>query len=734
MINVYTFHLPVQDHIFSHFSSMQFIQVSEGQFSVTNKARALLSSPAYQAEGGLSVVSVVGTYRSGKSFLLNQIAQQDGMFQTSPTTNAQTRGIWVSRQLLSGHILVMDTEGISSTDSNANHDTAIFALAILLSSLCLYNNSGPLTSSSLNDLQLAGKVASLLKNHSKFSSATHAPRLGIVLRDFRLRMVSNDPSQSVDPNTYLETSLHKLSPELAASLKSLFPERDLLPVPPPPSVDEDGRSSDLQALYHTGADPWSRGIRSVVQYVHQAAARKHLNGMPLSGKMLVNLADAMCAALNQGGMPSLDGVWSLLSERQCRVALDHVQAVASASRDQLVESESHSAVFKWVQTLNEAYTSKLFEASTPAQRSQLDQYLDQQLRQLDAAKAKRQSELVCAFGQYLASTEDFAPSRFDDAEFRRRFPRSWIEIGRAVSTVCSSQLTALEQQTRAQQQELRQQDAKLRHQIEVHARELKQAQSGLEEERLRRRKMEADFKAMLQAKTDEVHTSSRALLDAQDEVEKLRESFEEERRKADQMATDLKRTTVELLEFKHGETERQRATKTDLHKIQDLEQHCDRVSKHALDQARRLKASQGRISELEALSGSRLESMEQKDVELKEKHQLIETLQTMNRDSAEEFKRQIDELEHQRRSLETELRVQTSRQARDEERARKRARLDASQISEFNQLRAQSEWLDKSRSEAIEERRRLETKLDEAQKAILQLQRDLFMAQLKRAE
>jgi hypothetical protein len=334
----------------------------------------------------------------------------------------------------------------------------------------------------------------------------------------------------------------------------------------------------------------------------------------------------------------------------------------------------------------------------------------------------------------LASTEDFAPSRFDDAEFRRRFPRSWIEIGRAVSTVCSSQLKALEQQTQTQQQELRQQDSKLRHQTEVHARELKQAQSGLEEERLRRRKMEADLKAMLQAKTDEVHTSSRALLDAQDEVEKLRESFEEERRKADQMATDLKRTTVELLEFKHGETERQRATKTDLHKIQDLEQHCDRVSKHALDQARRLKASQARISELEALSGSRLESMEQKDVELKEKHHLIETLQTMNRDSAEEFKRQIDELEHQRRSLETELRVQTSRQARDEERARKRARLDASQISEFNQLRAQSEWLDKSRSEAIEERRRLETKLDEAQKAILQLQRDLFMAQLKRAE
>lgn len=713
---------------------MQFIQVTNGLFSVTNKARALLSSPSYQNDNGLSVVSVVGTYRSGKSFLLNRIAGQDDMFQTSPTTNAQTRGIWISRQLLSGHILVMDTEGISSTDSNASHDTAIFALSILLSSLCLYNNSGPLTSASLNDLQLAGKVASLLKSHSKFSSATHAPRLGIVLRDFRLRMVSSDPSKSVDPNTYLETSLQKLNPELAASLKALFPQRDLLPVPPPPSLDEEDRSCDLKTVYHTQSCPWSRGLHSVVQYVNRSAVHKQVNGMPLSGKMLINLADGICAALNQGGMPSLDGVWNLLSERQGRIALENVQELASSSRAQLVGSDSHSAVFKWTQELRDVYSSKLLDAITPSQLVQLDQGLELQLRQLDSDKAKQQSQLICAFGQCLTSVDELKQSVFDDTVFRQRFPRPWIETGQAVFTACSTQLKTLEGQVQVHRQEIAKKDAKLHQQMKKYTQEIQQSRAELQEEQIRKRKMETDFKTMLQAKTDEINNSSRELLDSQDEFEKLRELLEEERLKADQMAKDLKKTTVQVLELKHGNKERQRTTKIELQTIQDLEKHCDRISKHALEQARQLKTSQSRISKLETLSQSRLELMEQKDTELQEKHQLIEKLQTMNQDRADEFKRQLEDLNNRRRSLETELHVQASRQVRDEERARKRAKLDASQISEFNQLKAQSEWLDKSRGEAIEERHRLEVKLEESQKTVVHLQRDLFMAQLKCGE
>ena len=47
-------------------------------------------------DGPLSIISVVGQYRTGKSFLLNRIllGQNDG-FVVGSTVNACTKGLWI---------------------------------------------------------------------------------------------------------------------------------------------------------------------------------------------------------------------------------------------------------------------------------------------------------------------------------------------------------------------------------------------------------------------------------------------------------------------------------------------------------------------------------------------------------------------------------------------------------------------------------------------------------------
>jgi len=87
-------------------------------------------------------------YRTGKSFLLNKILldQKEG-FQVGPTVNPCTKGIWLWAEVIKGkqpngeeiNILVLDTEGIGALDEDSNHDTKIFSLAILMSSLFIYN-------------------------------------------------------------------------------------------------------------------------------------------------------------------------------------------------------------------------------------------------------------------------------------------------------------------------------------------------------------------------------------------------------------------------------------------------------------------------------------------------------------------------------------------------------------------------------------------------------------------
>lgn len=50
------------------------------------------------------------------------------------------------------NLLIMDSEGIGSTDEDQTHDTRVFSLAILLASNFIYNSMGSI------DVRLGGKI------------------------------------------------------------------------------------------------------------------------------------------------------------------------------------------------------------------------------------------------------------------------------------------------------------------------------------------------------------------------------------------------------------------------------------------------------------------------------------------------------------------------------------------------------------------------------------------------
>jgi hypothetical protein len=51
-------------------------------------------------------------------------------------------------------MIVVDTEGLGAFDEDENHDSKIFLLALLLSSLLIYNSVGTIDENALNSLSL----------------------------------------------------------------------------------------------------------------------------------------------------------------------------------------------------------------------------------------------------------------------------------------------------------------------------------------------------------------------------------------------------------------------------------------------------------------------------------------------------------------------------------------------------------------------------------------------------
>src|SRR3989338_8427841 len=102
---------------------------------------------AMRQEGieNLAIISVVGPYHSGKSFLLNQLVGQQKGFVLGPSVEPQTRGLWIwSEPILlpeeNKALLFLDTEGFYAKDVSEEYDAKIFAVATLLSSTIIYNS------------------------------------------------------------------------------------------------------------------------------------------------------------------------------------------------------------------------------------------------------------------------------------------------------------------------------------------------------------------------------------------------------------------------------------------------------------------------------------------------------------------------------------------------------------------------------------------------------------------
>lgn len=296
-------------------------------------------------EKPLAVVGVAGMYRTGKSYLLNRvILNKNSGFGVGPTINPCTKGIWMWGRPLKGqtadgeivNVIVLDSEGLAAVDQDNSHDSRIFSLVMLLSSIFIYNSVGSIDEQALENLSL---VVNLTKNiHIKSTGnedldyedfSYYMPYFLWVVRDFALELVDHE-GDAINSKQYLESALQEQKGfsdqteqknQIRHLLRSFFKERNCFTMVRPVTNE-----ANLRNLEH--ADPSQLRPEFVEQVVElrkqilSQAKKKYLHNSELTGQMLAGLLENYVQAINNKDVPNIESAWNYICKAQCTKAFE----------------------------------------------------------------------------------------------------------------------------------------------------------------------------------------------------------------------------------------------------------------------------------------------------------------------------------------------------------------------------------------------------------------------------
>lgn len=283
----------------------------------------------------LTVCTVCGPYRTGKSYLLNLLLgrlQRGGKnFRVGSTSQACTEGLWMWAAKHPGiggnDLLFIDCEGFGSTESDKVRDAKLLSLCLLISSVFVLNTKGVLNEGLFNALSLVCGLAEHIEDQSGGDAGK--PALVWLLRDFLLEL-RDDENGPLSPDEYLERALRtkplagagaertRAAKEVRENLLRFFPQRHCATLVQP-VIDED-RLRELQEVPYHDLRPEFRTAFEAVQAKLVAIARakpKVVGGQLLGGAALVALLRRLVQAVNTNAVLNVGNAWEQVQHSGC---------------------------------------------------------------------------------------------------------------------------------------------------------------------------------------------------------------------------------------------------------------------------------------------------------------------------------------------------------------------------------------------------------------------------------
>nr|XP_046198635.1 guanylate-binding protein 3-like isoform X3 [Oncorhynchus gorbuscha] len=288
------------------------------------------------------VVSVVGLYRTGKSYLMNKLAQKRSGFALGATIQSKTKGIWmwcVPHPEQTDHTLVLlDTEGLGDVEKgDSKNDAWIFSLAILLSSTLVYNSRGTIDNDAVEKLQYVNDLTEMIKVKSSTVDeeegegtqfAQFFPNFVWTVRDFTLKLEID--GREITPDDYLENSLQlKTGTSKKINdynfprecIRNFFPSRKCFVFPSPTTPDNMHRldsmdEAELSERFREVADTFCRFI------FQESCMKTVIGGHTLTGEMLGHLVNTYVETIAKGNVPCLENAVLAMAKIENQAAVN----------------------------------------------------------------------------------------------------------------------------------------------------------------------------------------------------------------------------------------------------------------------------------------------------------------------------------------------------------------------------------------------------------------------------
>ncbi|XP_060581767.1 guanylate-binding protein 1-like isoform X2 [Ruditapes philippinarum] len=297
----------------------------------------------------LNIVSVVGTLRTGKSFLLNKLARPDAVrtgacFEIGHTTDAVTKGIWVMcrpHPTKENQVLVLlDTEGIDDPDKvDIEDDKNLFILATLLSNTLVYNTRGNFDKTTIDKFKFLNKIkTSIQVNGTEEDDSIldfFFPNFVLTLRDVTLDI------KAKDADTFLEEKLNmksgtNLSEEALKEynlprmlVRRYFKKRKCFLFRKPV---KSGLLKELLTLDESKLkEEFRQSLEGFRSYIFSCKPKSLKSGKAINGRMFCSLVLKYVQSIRGGDSPCLTSAMVLMA------ALENTYVVEKASEEYRAE-------------------------------------------------------------------------------------------------------------------------------------------------------------------------------------------------------------------------------------------------------------------------------------------------------------------------------------------------------------------------------------------------------------
>ncbi|XP_072406006.1 guanylate-binding protein 3-like [Chiloscyllium punctatum] len=296
--------------------------IQDGKLVLNGEAFQLLSS----IKEKLVVVSIVGFYRTGKSYLMNRLAGQSHGFSLGSTVQSHTKGIWmwcVPHPEKPNHCLVLlDTEGLGDVEKGDHtNDCWIFSLAVLLSSTFVYNSVGTIDQYALEKLHFVSNLTELIKvkadqggddDDEELDLLKVSPAFVWAVRDFTLELKID--GRNVTADEYLNHGL-QLKKGVAKKVMEYNQPRECIRnyfrsrkcfvfVQPTASTN----LNQVEMLPESQLDPQFRAVcQQFCQYIYSQSQPKTVKGgHRINGRMLAILTQTYVETIDSGKVPCIE--------------------------------------------------------------------------------------------------------------------------------------------------------------------------------------------------------------------------------------------------------------------------------------------------------------------------------------------------------------------------------------------------------------------------------------------